>query len=195
MNGLVNRSIQQFLTHTHGSETWLAVTRAANLEITDFEAMLSYSDGVTPALIQAAASVLDRSRAELLEDFGSFLVLHPSVEAVRRLLRFGGTDFVDFLHSLDDLADRVRLALPKLNLPDIELHPGTDLHFMLVCDGSLPDYGHVMVGALRGIADDYGVLALVDHVGAAGGREMVQIRLIDRDFTQGRHFDLAGRVA
>ncbi len=65
----------------------------------------------------------------LLEDLGTYLVSHPNVQGLRRLLRFGGAGFIDFLHSLDELHDRARLAVPDLDLPQLELrdHGSADL--------------------------------------------------------------------
>ena len=56
--------------------------------------------------------LLGRPVAGMMEDLGTYLIMNPSFPAVRRLLRFSGVTFLDFLHSLDDLPDRVRLAVP-----------------------------------------------------------------------------------
>ncbi|KIN61609.1 Heme NO binding domain protein [Sulfitobacter noctilucae] len=194
MHGLVNRSIQLFVSHTYGVAQWEAVTRAAGLDFTEFEGMLRYERTYTPTLLDAAAEVLRRPRADLMEDLGSFLVCHPGFEAVRRLLRFGGVDFVDFLHSLDDLDDRVRMALSDLRLPKLELRVHGEGHFSLLCEAQVTGYGYVMMGVLRAMADDYGALALLDHTGAASGVETLSITLIENDFAEGRSFELGACV-
>ncbi len=194
MHGLVNRSIQLFVSHTYGVSRWEAVARRAGLDFTEFEGMLRYKQTYTPQLLDAAADVLGRPREELMEDLGAFLVCHPGFEAVRRLLRFGGVDFVDFLHSLDDLHDRVRLAVSDLELPKVELRVSGDAQFTLICDAEVVGYGHVMMGVLRAMADDYGALALLDHSGTANGREMLSITLIENEFAEGRSFELGARV-
>jgi hypothetical protein len=50
----------------------------------------------------------------LLEDIGTYLVTDPALEPLRRLLRFGGDTFAEFLGSLEELPDRARLAMPQL---------------------------------------------------------------------------------
>ena len=194
MHGLVNRSIQLYVCHTYGKSTWIEVTRAAGIDFTEFEGMLRYSETYTPTILDAASNVLGRPRGDVMEDIGTFLVSHPGFEAVRRLLRFGGEDFVDFLHSLDDLDDRVRLAVSDLHLPKVELRTNSDGHFSLICDAKLAGYGHVMMGVLRAMADDYGALALLEHSGAAQGVEVVLITLVQNDFADGRSFDLGARA-
>lgn len=194
MHGLVNRSIQLFVCHTYGTDTWEDVARTAGLDFTEFEGMLRYHTDYTPALLDAIAQVLNRAREDVMEDFGTFLVSDPGFEAVRRLLRFGGVDFVDFLHSLDDLQDRVRLAVSDLHLPRLELRANADGHYSLICEAGIKGFGHVMMGVLRAMADDYGALALLEHTGGADGVEIVSITLVANEFAAGRAFDLGARV-
>jgi hypothetical protein len=49
---------------------------------------------------------------------------------------------------------------------------------------------------LRAMADDYGALVLLDHRGADSKRAVIEVRLLDPAFADGRSFDLcAGPVA
>ena len=121
MHGLINRSIQGFVWNTYGAEAWGKVAAKAALEVPTFEAMLIYDDVLTDRVLDSAASVLDRPRDEMMEDIGTYLVSHSGFEAVRRLLRFGGVDFEDFLHSLDDLPDRAIFELQESVVVE-ELH-------------------------------------------------------------------------
>ena len=116
MHGLINRSIQCFLRDTYGDRIWVEVSDAAGLRFDGFEAMLTYEDALTGAVLSAAAQRLGRPRDGVLEDLGTYLVSHPNLEALRRLLRFGGVNFVDFLNSLEDLPEHGRLGLPDLEL-------------------------------------------------------------------------------
>ena len=194
MHGLINRAIQCFVVDSYGSETWVEVTRIADLGFVEFESMLTYDDDVTPKLLDAVSHVLKRDRDEVAEDMGTYLVSHPNVEALRRLLRIGGFDFVEFLHSLDDLPDRARLAVSDLRLPGLELQDHAPGQFSLVCHSSSEGYGHVMMGVLRAMADDYGVLAVLEHAGSGDGTETISITLIETEFAEGRSFELGARA-
>ena len=195
MHGLINRSIQSYVCNSHGMQTWNEGAAKADLKFGEFEAMLTYDDALTPRVLDTLASVLERPRDEIMEDIGTYLVSHPDFEAVRRLLRFGGVNFEDFLHSLDDLADRARLAVSDLNLPELRLQEQRDGMFCLECECSVAGYGHVMMGILRVMADDYGALALLEHDGAQEGVETVSISLVATDFSEGRSFELGARSA
>ncbi len=194
MHGLINRAIQGFVTDTYGADKWVEAARMADLDFVDFEAMLVYDDGLTPRVLDAVSTVLRRPRSDVMEDIGTYLVSHPNVEALRRLLRFGGVTFVEFLHSLDDLPDRARLAVADLHLPRIELRDHAPGRFSLVCESPIKGYGHVMMGILRTLADDYGVLALLDHQGSGNGIETISISLIETEFAEGRVFELGARA-
>lgn len=194
MHGLINRAIQCFVTDSYGADKWVETTRLADLDFVEFEAMLSYDDEITPRILDAISQILDRPRGDVMEDLGTYLVSHPNVEALRRLLRFGGVTFVEFLHSLDDLPDRARLAVADLDLPRIELRDHSPTQFSLVCESRIHGYGHVMMGILRTMADDYGALALLEYTGSGNGVETISVTLVETEFAEGRVFDLGARA-
>lgn len=195
MHGLINRSIQCFLFDTFGEGLWAAAASAAQVPATGFEAMLSYPDRVTFAVLDAAAARLGRPRVALLEDLGTYLVSNPGFEALRRLLRFSGATFEDFLHSLDDLQGRGWLAVPELDLPELDLTTGEGGgRYRLRCRSPYPGYGHVMLGILRAMADDYGALVILDISTGPGGVETITIEVLETAFAEGRRFDLAGEA-
>lgn len=195
MHGLVNRAIQRFVTDSYGEAQWLAAANRADIGFTDFEAMWMYPDDLTPRVLAAVCDVLDRPYDELLEDIGTYLVSHRNVEALRRLLRFGGVNFIDFLHSLDDLPDRARLAVADLELPRLELSESSPGAYWLRCSGNIPGWGHLFMGVLRALADDYGALVLLHHKGQEGLVEVIQISLLETAFSEGRGFDLGARAS
>ena len=190
MHGLVNRALQGFLTDTYGKEIWDEVRGQAGLPFEGFESMLHYEDRLTGDTIEAAASVLHRDNLSLLEDIGTYLVTHPNLEPLRRLLRFGGDSYYDFLQSLDDLAGRARLAVPDLDLPDLHICHLHRNSFVLEVRWPVPGVSAVFLGALRALADDYGALAILEFDGAGGGVERIKIELLDMAHASGRQFSL-----
>ncbi|OUS39134.1 heme NO-binding protein [Rhodobacterales bacterium 56_14_T64] len=194
MHGLINRAIQAFVCSTYGESRWRDVTDSAELGFSEFEAMLIYTDDQSKKLLAAMEQVLQRPLPEMLEDMGTFLVSNPQVEALRRLLRFGGVNYVEFLHSLDDLPDRARLAVSDLYLPPLELIETAPGQFKLFCQDGLPGYASVMMGVLRAMADDYGDLVILEHSGHQDGAEVISVTLVETDFAEGRAFDLGAHL-
>ncbi|WP_278921198.1 MULTISPECIES: heme NO-binding domain-containing protein [Pseudophaeobacter] len=194
MHGLINRAIQAFVVSTYGEDRWASIMESADLGFTEFEAMLFYTDAQSTKMLRALERSQERPLSEILEDTGTFLVSNPQVEALRRLLRFGGVNYVEFLHSLDDLPDRARLAVADLHLPALELVEISPGQFELICQPGLPGFAFVLMGVLRAMADDYGDLVILDYRGTQDGTdegaEVISITLVETDFAEGRTFDL-----
>jgi hypothetical protein len=191
MHGLINRSLESFIRATYGDGLWSELIGELDLGFSSFEPMLRYDDAVTQALIDTAADRLDKPRAALLEDFGTFLIAHPVAWRVRRLLRFGGVDYEDFLHSLGDLQGRARLAVPDLELPRLELIDHGQGSFTLNSTTDQVGFGYVLLGVLRAMADDYGALVFLEYLGRVDGCDSLSIRLLEAQFAEGRDFTLS----
>ncbi|MEX5727142.1 hypothetical protein Ga0609869_000495 [Rhodovulum iodosum] len=188
MHGLINRSIQCFVQDTYGAPAWRRVAEAAGVGPEGFEALLSYEDALTERVLDALQAYLDKPRDMVLEDLGTYLVSHPTREGLRRLLRFGGETFLEFLHSLDDLAGRARLAVPELDLPELTLVAHDGGRFTLVSAWHMPWAAPLVMGVLRAMADDYGALVLLEP--ETGAPEHIMITLLDSRFAEGRAFAL-----
>lgn len=191
MHGLINRSLQCFVRDTYGQDMWGSVAAGAGAPAAGFEALMVYEDTLTDRLLTVSEQQLDKPRAVILEDLGTYLVSHPHLEPVRRLLRFGGDNFTEFLVSLDDLPERAALAVPDLQLPQFDVRAHSKLRFTLNSTFSFPGHGYVMVGILRAMADDYGVLALMDHIGGQSLTETISVQMLETHFSSGRAFDLS----
>lgn len=187
MDALLLRSLQGYVIDTFGLESWREVCRAAELRVETFEPMLRYDRGTADRIAQVAAAVQGRSVDAIWEDVGTYLVTNPDREGVRRLLRFGGTSYADFLHSLEELPGRARLAVPYLEVPEVTLDEIGPDRFELCCQSHLGGLQRVLVGLLTAMADDYGVLCLIEP----GERGRTSITVLDRRHAKARQFDLA----
>jgi hypothetical protein len=189
---MINRALQGFLTATYGPEIWAEVRGQAGLGFDDFEAMLHYDDGLTLSTFEAACHVLHKPANAQLEDIGTWLVTDQQLEPLRRLLRFAGPTFLDFLNSLEELGDRGRLAMPDLEMPVIAVDQLDPSNFRLRASWVLPGIAPILLGCLQAMADDYGALAVLRLDGMEEGVECLHIQLLDAAFSEGRRFDLSG---
>jgi Haem-NO-binding len=191
MHGLMLRSLQGYLRDMFGAPLWSAVVQDAALPSPSFEPMLRYAPDLADTVAVAAARRLGRPVEVLWEDLGTYLVTNPRYEGVRRLLRFGGVGFTDFLYSLEELPGRARLALPELDVPDLALEELGPERFRLTCRFQAEGAGRVLAGILTAMADDYGALVVIEHQGKADGGDAIAITVLDARHTSGRSFDLA----
>ena len=69
--------------------------------------------------------------------------------------------------SLDDLNDRVALALDILEMPTIRVVPLSAERVHIRVDSKWHGFSDVLVGLLRALADDYGALVFMDRLSGA----------------------------
>ncbi len=83
------------------------------------------------------------------------------------------------------------MAVAEIDMPEIDVDELSEGQYQLQIRHPEPGFGHVILGGLRALADDYGALALLDHNGRIGEVENVSVNLLDIAHTEGRRFDLA----
>lgn len=194
MHGLVFRSFENFVQNSYGTGVWQEVLGALDTGCDGFEPMFHYDDALIEGIVEQSAASLGQRPEDLLEDFGTYLVADPSAERVRRLLRFGGVDYEDFVLSLEELRGRSRLALPDLDLPEIEVADMGGGAYRVTCGPGLRGAVHVLRGLLRALADDYGALAVIEPGQPGDPPATLRLQLLERAFGPGRGFALAQRV-
>ena len=195
MHGLIIRSIHCFFRDSHGPDLWHVVAKDTRFASADIDVLRSYPDANAEQLMAAASRELGQPMPDLLEDLGVYLASHESCSNVRRLLRFGGDSFFEFLYSLPELRERARFAVENLELPRLELRQHYAGSYSLSVVDGLPGWGHVIAGVLRAMADDYGALVMLENVGKSGQAETISIRLLEVNYSSANAFNYAGSEA
>lgn len=190
MHGLMLRSLQGYLKATFGQSVWTEITHVAALPVETFEPMLRYDPGLVDRVTEAAAMVLSRPVEAVWEDLGTYLVTNPGYEAVRRLLRFGGVNYAEFLHSLEELPGRARLAMPDQQVPDLTLEELGPDRFLLTCRFPIRGVALILMGMMRAMADDYGALIVIE-LDSGPQEDVMTIDLLDVSHAAARPFHLA----
>jgi hypothetical protein len=190
MYGLFLRALQNYVGFTFGSETLAQVLSVACAPVEGFEPLLRYDKATLRAFIAAVAGQLGRPADAILEDLGTFVITQEELSPARRLLRFGGATFGDFLFSLEELPDRVRLALADEDFPPLHLTDLGEGRFRLVCETDCAEIEYVLLGILRAMADDYGALVVIEAEPQYPNAAALMICLLDVRFAEGRRFDL-----
>ncbi len=163
MHGMINRGLQCYIRDIHGVDVWEETCEQAKLPFYNFEAMLTYDDATTEDLLASFGLLVDRQRDDILEDFGTYVVSRDTLSAVRRLLKFGGDSYGDFLQSLNFVHDRAKMAVPDLDIPSMEVVRHNPKQYTLYSRFQKRGFGVILLGLLRALADDYGALVTITH--------------------------------
>jgi hypothetical protein len=73
MLGVVNKAIEAFVCQRYGDKLWADLLIDLSLPGYEFEAMLTYEDGITYDLIDRLAKRQSKMHQDVLEDIGGYL--------------------------------------------------------------------------------------------------------------------------
>lgn len=187
MHRLVVRAVEEFLRDTYGDSLWRDVlarvgTTAAISPSGSRPETAPRGIPAGGALVAMAAEILGKTSEEMFEDLGAWLARR---EAIRRLLRFSGRDFRDFVLSIEELPGRAHFVIPELDMPRITVthQDGGTIRLSLPPDALA--WTAILGGLLRAMADDYGALGLIVIDGSG-----VEVHISDESFSEGRDFNL-----
>ncbi len=189
MHGFISKGVLCFVRDVHGPKMLDRVVQAVGVDLESPELYLTTDETVPTRAMTIVSNSLNRPLDDVLEDFGTYLICHENTSALRRLMRFSGHDFEDFLAALPDLAPRVRMAVPGLLLPAIDIDEFSSGRTIRV-HGGLDGFAQVIVGVIRAMADDYGALVQVDLERGHDDLWLVQVIVFDTGFGAGREFSL-----
>lgn len=154
---MFNRAVAAYFQSHYGDDVWYAILHRARLS--DAEILsIEFRPRVVRKLFITGVRHLAKTPGELLEDLGAWLV---QIDSIRRLLRFSGSTFEEFIESLVEIPDRGRMIFPKLPALELRLVTRDDGALEILVHGAPDGWVLVMAGALRAMADDYGALAVV----------------------------------
>ncbi|MDO5656882.1 MAG: heme NO-binding domain-containing protein [Paracoccus sp. (in: a-proteobacteria)] len=182
MHGLILYCIEMFIRDRRGDSAWADVAQSGGFERHGFDAFRHYPPDTLARLIGAGSARLGLEPSEFLDDLGQWLTM---IEQVRRILRFSGSCYADFILALEYLHLRGEMTLPGLDLPQIRAARRGAGGFRLEIGDGPPEWAAVICGITRAMADDFGALACV----SAEGR-LIEIEISDDAFSPGRDFSL-----
>ncbi|MFT4012884.1 MAG: heme NO-binding domain-containing protein [Paracoccus sp. (in: a-proteobacteria)] len=180
MQGMINRWLEGFLRTSYGDAFWNEALVAARLANSDFLTLSTDRKGAARRILLTAARKLEKPLDEMLEDLGAWLVQR---ESLRRLLRFSGPDFAEFVQSLDELPGRARLVLLDMPLISLTVERTGAQEYRIGSEEMPLGWIWVLAGGLRGMADDYGALAVI-----AVSDKWIDLSIVVEEFALSRPF-------
>ena len=155
MYGLVNKGMEEMVTHAYGRPIWDAILEKAGYSESIFISLEPYDDKVTYDLANAASELLKTPLPELLFAFGEYWVLETGKKKYGPLMTAGGSDMKAFLVNLPVFHDRVSLIFPNLNPPQFKVTNIEDKSLHLHYYSHRPGLKDFVMGLISGIAKMY----------------------------------------
>lgn len=118
MYGMVNRSIQDMVETSHGSEVWERILQRADVDIDVFISSEGYPDELTYRLIGAASEELALPPEKVMEQFGIHWIIKTAQQGYGDMMASGGSSLREFLVNLPNFHARLSMIFPHLSPPD-----------------------------------------------------------------------------
>lgn len=164
MYGMVNQAIQSYIENNYGEDVWQDILTMAHVDHDRFEQLISYDDDISYRLVGAIGKRLDLRTEQVLETFGEFWPVYAMGTSFKELVKFGGDTFLEALDYLDEMHERVKIAMPNLNPPSFEVEKlsvnSYRLHYYSQREGLAP----MVTGLLYGLARQYETSIEVRHI-------------------------------
>lgn len=164
MYGLVNNGVRSFILKHHDEDTWSRICNRAGVPDDEFENLSAYEDGITYALVSAVSHELAVPAERVLEIFGQYWVGFSKVTAIGKLVDHGASELMEQIRGLDEMHERIQMSMPHLDPPSFDFQEDPDgnhrLHYISSRQGLAP----MVIGLLKGMAEDCGVGIEIDHV-------------------------------
>lgn len=138
-------------------------------------------------LLDWAAVQTGKSSEEMFEDFGAWLARQ---EPIRRLLRFSGRDFADFVARLEELPGRAHMISADFAMPPLQVCSLNPEEMQVILPPNALRWSALLAGILRVMADDYGALGLISLE-----QNNITVQISDGKFAEGRDFSLSAMAA
>ncbi len=191
MHGMVHKGISVFVTESFGAAEWDGLCQVLGIDV-DPASATQLNDFVATQILFNLAERTNRPKREVMEDYGMFLMTADVTSGIRRLMRFGGADFVEYIDSLEELPGRIRLAIDDFVLPPLTVTQESDTKYKVWVETKMGAFTFVLIGMFRAMADDYGTLCEIKHDKRTEKGDMISIEIFDLGFDKGRDFSLVG---
>lgn len=164
MYGLVNKAIEDMVTHLKGAAAWEALKRDAAVDVDTFVGMDQYDDAVTYRLVASASRMLNLPPDEILEAFGEYWTMYTVEKGYGHLMNAAGENVFDVLQNLDDMHTRLEMLYPNMRIPRFELVRESDTVGLLRYDSDRDGLAPMVIGLVKGLGKRFQTPVVVERL-------------------------------
>ncbi|HJR45728.1 MAG TPA: heme NO-binding domain-containing protein [Actinomycetota bacterium] len=178
MHGIIFDQLHEFTTQTYGREAWTAMVARPEAARSTYFVGEEYPDEELEGLLSAASTLTGRSRDELLEDFGHFIV--PGLLDLYGVLVDPKWDLLGFLEGIEETIHRVvRLRHPGARPPRLEAtRTGPDQ--VTIVYTSQRKMCFLAKGIIRGLEEHYSESVSVSDTSCMNKGDDICIMIVER---------------
>jgi len=155
MYGIINKAIEDLITHHYGEEKWQAIKLRSGVDVDFFIGSEPYDDDVTYKLAGAAADEMNIPLEEVLVAFGEWWVLNTTKKKYGNMMAAGGSNLRDFLVNLPSFHNRVMMLYPKLSPPEFKVSHVANSSLYLHYMSKRPGLKQFVKGLVQGLGKYY----------------------------------------
>ncbi len=164
MYGMINISIREMITESHGFETWNKIKTLSGSQAEEFVSMSTYPDAITYQLVSSATQVLNISANELLENIGEYWIIHTANQGYGAILDMAGNNMVDFLKNLNTMHRGVANTMPEMVIPIFEVTDETKGSIVLNYHSKRKGLEPMVLGLIKGLGKRYDMPCRVEMI-------------------------------
>lgn len=164
MYGMVLRAIEDMVVTGYGEDVWDRVKTKAGVDEEVFIGTEAYPDQQTYALVGAAAEVLHKPAAEILESFGVYWVVKTAQEGYGDMMAAGGRTLPEFLVNLPNFHSRVSMIFPHLSPPRFRCTDVTPRSVRMLYESHREGLAPFVVGLFKGLGQRFATPLTVEQV-------------------------------
>ncbi|CAL8079610.1 unnamed protein product [Calicophoron daubneyi] len=155
MYGLLIVSIQYFVEENYGPDIWIAALQKCGVHKLSYETRKTYPETVIEEVITILCELTGESSEELRYQSGLFFADFAISSGYERLLRVQGSDFIQFLRSLNDLHEHLRFSYLKIKPPSFVVAEETPERIILLYMSKRTGFAHYVRGQLVALASRF----------------------------------------
>ncbi len=164
MYGMVNKAIEDLVTHMKGPAAWQALKRDAGVDLETFVGMDQYDDDVTYRLVGAASRMLEIPSDEVLEAFGEYWTIYTAKKGYGHMMNAAGGGVFEVLENLDAMHTRLSMLYPDMRIPQFRLVREATGQALLSYESQRAGLGSMVIGLLKGLGKRFGTPVVVEWV-------------------------------
>ncbi|TPP58796.1 Soluble guanylate cyclase 88E [Fasciola gigantica] len=155
MYGVFIEGLKQYVEKVFGTDVWWAIVMQVSGQRKVIQTLQVYGDSFYSQLLDTLSESIGVPKDEILFEVGSYFIQYLIDIGFNSLLHVLGTEFVDFLHNVDDLHHQLQFSYPRIRAPAFVVLQKTETEIRLLYESKRTMFEHFVRGQLISIAQAF----------------------------------------